>query len=114
MTSDKFLIYMEQQISHWITLTIAVTIGLIILLFNFKLKKDRRSFAQWLILMLYKAIRLFWAVVRATDVAYLEYRRVLRQTPLEMENERFLGKIVRASTSDETAVPALHWDTAAN
>jgi prolipoprotein diacylglyceryltransferase len=107
-------LYMEQQTSHWITLTAALTVGLMILLFNLRPKKDRRSFGQWVILMLYRLIRFFWAIVRAADVAYLEYRRALQETPLEMENERSLGKIVKAAAHDETGVPAMHWDPAAN
>ena len=105
---------MEQQTSHWITLTTALTVGLMILLFNLRPKKSRRSFGQWVILTLYKVIRFFWAIVRAVDVAYLEYRRALQETPLEIENERCLGKIVKAAAEDETSVSAMHWDPAAN
>ena len=107
-------LYMEQQTSHWITLTTALTVGLMILLFNIRPKKSRRSFGQWVILTLYKVIRFFWAIVRAVDVAYLEYRRALQETPLEIVNERSLGKIVKAAAEDEAGVPAMHWDPAAN
>jgi hypothetical protein len=105
---------MEQQTSHWITLTTALTVGLMILLFNLRPKKERRSFGQWVILTLYKVIRFLWAIVRAADVAYLEYRRALQETPLEVENERSLGKIVKAAPEDEAGVPAMQWDPAAN
>lgn len=105
---------MEQQTSHWITLTSALTVGLIILLFNLRPKRARRSFGQWVILTLYKVIRFFWAIVRAADVAYLEYRRALQETPLEVENERSLGKIVKAAPGEETGVSAIQWDAAAN
>jgi hypothetical protein len=96
-------------------LTITFTIGLIILLCNLKPTKDRRSFGQWLILAFYKAVRFFWAIARAADVAYLEYRRVVTGTPLETENERFLGKVLRASAEGKPAtVRELEWDTASN
>ena len=105
---------MDQQTPHWITLAIALTIGLIILLFNLKPAKDRRSFGQWLILMFYKVLRFFWAIVRAADVGYLEYRRVIQETALHTENERFLGKISRVSREEDNSIPDLHWDPAAN
>jgi hypothetical protein len=100
---------MEQQTSHWITLATALTGGLIILLFSLRPKKARRSFGQWVILTLYKVVRFFWAIVRATDVAYLEYRRTLQEIPLDVENERSLGKIVKSEVADETDVTAMHW-----
>lgn len=105
---------MDQQTPHWITLAVALTIGLIILLFNLKPTKDRRSFGQWLILMLYKVMRFFWAIVRAADVGYLEYRRVIQETALHTENERFLGNVSRLSEAEESSMQDLHWDAAAN
>jgi prolipoprotein diacylglyceryltransferase len=105
---------MEQQTPHWITLAIALTIGLVILLCNLKPSKDRRSFGQWVILMLYKVIRFFWAIVRATDVGYLEYRRIVQGTSLETENEKCLGKIAIASPHKNGTVHDLNWDAAAN
>ena len=105
----------EQQTPHWITLTITFTIGLVILLCNLKPAKDRRSFGQWLILAFYKAVRFFWAIARAADVGYLEYRRVVAETPLDTENERFLGKLMRVAREEKpVTVGELEWDTAAN
>lgn len=105
---------MDQQTPHWITLAVALTIGLIILLFNLKPAKDRRSFGQWAILMLYKVIRFLWAIVRAADVGYLEYRRVIQETALDTENEKLLGKLARATGEKNGSMHDLHWDAAAN
>jgi hypothetical protein len=105
----------EQQASHWITIAVIFSVGLTVLLFNMRSVKERRSLGQWLILQLYKVVRFGWAVLRAVDVGYLEYRRTVQETPLLMENERFLGKIVKATAKDEEGPAAgLHWDTAAN
>jgi hypothetical protein len=103
----------EQQASHWITVAVIFSIGLTVLLFNMKSMKERRSLGQWIILQLYKVVRFGWAVLRAVDVGYLEYRRTVQETPLLMENERFLGKIIKSTANDENAT-GLHWDTAAN
>jgi hypothetical protein len=105
---------MEQQASHWITVAVIFSIGLTVLLFNMKSMKERRSLGQWIILQLYKVVRFGWAVLRALDVGYMEYRRTIQETPLLIENERFLGKIIKASSSDEETAAGLHWDTAAN
>ena len=105
---------MEQQASHWITVAVIFSIGLTVLLFNMRSVKERRSLGQWIILQLYKVVRFGWAVLRAVDVGYLEYRRTVQETPLLMENERFLGKIVKATAKDEETAAGLHWDTAAN
>jgi hypothetical protein len=105
---------MEQQTPHWITLAIVLTIGLVILLCNLKPAKDRRSFGQWLILSLYKVVRYFWAIVRAVDVGYLEYRRVIAETPLRTENEKCLGKIATAGNEDASEIHDLSWDAASN
>lgn len=105
---------MEQQASHWITVAVIFSIGLTVLLFNMKSMKERRSLGQWIILQLYKVVRFGWAVLRAVDVGYLEFRRTVQETPLSMENERFLGKIVKAGNKEEETAAGLHWDTAAN
>lgn len=76
--------------------------------------KERRSLGQWIILQLYKAVRFCWAILRAVDVGYLEFRRTVQETPLLMENERFLGKIVKAADKDKEPAVGLHWDAAAN
>ena len=65
-----------------------------------------------MILTFYKVVRFGWAVLRGVDVGYLEYRRTVQETPLAMENERFLGKIVKVSKEDDHAA-SLHWDAAA-
>lgn len=62
----------------------------------------------------YKVVRFGWAVLRAVDVGYLEYRRTVQETPLAMENERFLGKIVKAPGQEDRAISSLNWDPAAN
>jgi hypothetical protein len=105
---------MEQQTPHWITLAVVLTIGLVILLCNLKPAKARRSFGQWIIFSLYKVVRFFWAIVRAFDVGYLEYRRVIAETPLRTENERCLGKITTAAGEDTSAIHDLTWDPASN
>jgi hypothetical protein len=88
---------------HWSTLAIAFVLGLTVLLKK-QAKKERRSWGQWVILLLYKAVRRFWAIVRAIDVGYLEYRRAIKEAPFEIENERCLGKLVKASNA-RTAGP---------
>jgi hypothetical protein len=103
----------DQQTSHWITLAIAFLIGFFILLCNLKSMKERRSLGQWIILQLYKAVRFTWAVVRAADVGYLEYRRIIKGMPLEIENERSIGKVVKASVEEKAGTPELSWEPAA-
>lgn len=66
--------------------------------------KERRSFGQFVILAVYKWMRWIWAIVRAIDMAYLEYRRVLEDTPLQMENEKYLGKLVKVSLGDKPVI----------
>ncbi|HEY7307610.1 MAG TPA: hypothetical protein VH601_26030 [Bryobacteraceae bacterium] len=88
---------MEQQFMRWIPLAVALAAAATILLRHMHVTKERRSFGQFLILGFYKWMRYLWAIVRAVDVAYLEYRRVLEDTPLQIENERHLGKLVKAS-----------------
>ena len=98
---------MQEEISRWTTLGIALGAGLIILLVNLRTVKERRSSGQWIILQLYKVMRFFWALVRAVDVGYLEYRRIQQEAELEIENERCLGKLVKASVPSKTN--ALEW-----
>ncbi|MBV9500260.1 MAG: hypothetical protein JO138_12885 [Acidobacteriaceae bacterium] len=101
---------MQEEISRWTTLGIALAAGLIILLVNRRTVKERRSSGQWIILQLYKAMRFFWALVRAVDVGYLEYRRIQQEAELEIENERCLGKLVKASAPSKGN--ALEWKPA--
>lgn len=101
---------MEQQASQWVTLGIALAAGSFFLLRNIRPAKERRSLGQGFIHLLYKLVRFFWAAVRAVDIGYLEYRRVLTTMPLEIENERQLGKLVRPA--DEVASEGLHWTPA--
>jgi hypothetical protein len=93
----------QEQVLHWSTLAVAFLLGLTVLLRK-QGKKERRSLGQWVILLLYKAVRRFWAIVRAIDVGYLEYRRAIKEAPFEIENERCLGKLVKASNT-RTAGP---------
>jgi hypothetical protein len=100
---------MQEQLSQWSTLGVALGAGMIILLVNRRTAKERRSSGQWIILQLYRLIRFFWAIVRAVDVGYLEYRRVQQEATLEIENERFLGKLIKASDRSKAATKALEW-----
>ena len=93
-----------QQASRWIPLAIALSAVTFILFKNFQVSKARRSSGQWLIYCLYKTTRVFWAVVRGIDVGYLEYRRVLREANIEVENEKCLGKLIKAHGTDEAPV----------
>ena|SRR5579875_2734782 len=86
---------MEQQISRWIPLSVALAAGLAILIRNAYTSKERRSPGQWIIFQLYKVMRIVWALIRGVDVGYLEYRRVLEQSTIEVENERQLGKLTK-------------------
>lgn len=61
---------------------------------HFDTKRPHRSVWQALILLLYHTIRFFWAIVRGIDMGYLEFRRVMRETPIETGNERELGKLL--------------------
>ena len=104
---------MDQRASHWLPLAIALTAGLLILWRMSLSATQRRSSGQLFILFLYKVMRRAWAIVRAIDFGYLEYRRFLQETPIEIENERWLGKLIksgsdkRAALQRETARPAL-------
>jgi hypothetical protein len=100
---------MQDQLSQWSTFGVALGAGMIILFVNRRTAKERRSSGQWIILQLYRVIRFFWAIVRAVDLGYLEYRRVQQEATLEIENERFLGKLIKASDRSKAATKALEW-----
>lgn len=100
---------MAHEFSHWLPVTLAVVVGLLILLRHMNLSKDRRSLGQWIILVLYRMVRFFWAVARAVDLGYLEYRRVLQETSIEVENEKFFGKVVKASPPADIIAETLRW-----
>ena len=95
---------MEQQATRWIPLLIALAAVMVVLFRNLQLAKERRSWGQLLIFALYRLMRIVWAIIRGIDVGYLEYRRVLQQTPIEVENERHLGKLVKGRTEEKTAI----------
>lgn len=105
---------MEQQVLHWSTLAVALLAGLTILFLKRAPRNDRRSFGQWMILLLYKAAARFFALVRAIDFGYLEYRRMRGTLPFQIENEKALGKLVKASGSQDNAPEALKWTNAEN
>ena len=88
---------MQDQLMRWIPLAIALAAVGTILFRHMHVTKERRSVGQLLILGIYKCMRYLWAIVRAIDVAYLEYRRVLEDTPLQIENERHLGKLIKVT-----------------
>src|SRR5690348_9135609 len=100
---------MEQQASHWITLSFVLLAGAVVLVRNRRVTNERRSLGQWLIFRFYKAVRFFWAVGRGIDVGYLEYRQVLSRALLEMENEKVLGKLVKESEAQSGLGRALAW-----
>lgn len=86
---------MEQQAFRWAPLTVALLAGLFILIRNARDVEERRSPGQWFIYRLYRLMQFVWALVRGMDVGYLEYRRVLQQARIEVENERWLGKLIK-------------------
>ena len=92
---------MQDQVIRWIPLAIALAATATIMFRHMHVTKERRSFGQFFILAVYKWMRWIWAIVRAIDMAYLEYRRVLEDTPLQMENEKYLGKLVKVSLGDK-------------
>jgi len=96
---------MDPRALHWLPLAIALTAGLLILWRAALSTKERRSSGQLLIFSLYRLMRFGWAIVRGIDVGYLEYRRVLQNTVIEIENERCLGKLVR---SRDASSPPVH------
>ncbi|MBV9406980.1 MAG: hypothetical protein JO211_16650 [Acidobacteriaceae bacterium] len=87
---------MDQRASHWLPLAIGLVAGLLILWRTALSPKERRSWGQWCIFVLYRTVRRCWALVRAIDVGYLEYRRFLQNTPIEIENERWMGKLIKS------------------
>lgn len=95
---------MQEQLMRWIPLAVALAAGVTILFRHIHVTRERRSFGQFLILGFYKWMRCLWAIVRAIDVGYLEYRRVLEETPLQMENEKQLGKRVKVTLGTKPAV----------
>ena len=97
---------MEEQMLHWSSLGIALVLGLTVLVAKRQTRRERRSWGQWMILRFYMAAWRFWVMVRAVDVAYLEYRRAIGETPFEIENERFLGKLIKPSTTRAAEVRA--------
>jgi hypothetical protein len=88
---------MQEQVLHWSTLGVAFVLGLTVLVVKKQDTRERRSWSQWVILRLYMTAWRFWVMVRAIDVGYLEYRRTIGDAPFEVENERYLGKLVKAS-----------------
>lgn len=92
------------ELMRWMPLAIALAAVGTILFRNMHATKERRSFGQFLILNVYKWMRYWWAIVRAIDVGYLEYRRVLEDTPLQMENERYLGKLIKVTLDGKAGV----------
>ena len=105
---------MEQQTSHWITLTTALTVGSDDSVIGSSTEKIRRLFGQWVILTFYKVNPFLLGDSSGGRCWLPEYRPPLQETPLEIENERSLGRIVKAAAEDEAGVPAMHWDPAAN
>lgn len=91
---------MQEQAFRWAPLTVALAAGLIILWRNSQLATERRSPGQWFIFRLYRFMQFIWAMVRGIDVGYLEYRRVLQQSKIEVENERWLGKLIKRPQQD--------------
>jgi hypothetical protein len=96
----------EEQMLHWSSLGIAFVLGLTVLVAKRQTRRERRSWSQWMILRLYMAAWRFWVMVRAVDVGYLEYRRAIGDTPFEIENERFLGKLIKPSRARAAAARA--------
>jgi hypothetical protein len=92
---------MEQDVSRWMPLGIALVAAAAILLRNAQVAKERRSSGQWLIFGLYKVMRFVWALLRGVDVGYLEYRRVLQEAAIEVENERCLGKLIKGRRTEK-------------
>ena len=86
---------MSQQVMQWSPLGVAFALGIVTLVMKKEPTRERRSWFQWLIVGFYRAAWRFWVIVRAFDVGYLEYRRAIADTPFEIENERFLGKLIK-------------------
>lgn len=95
---------MEQQVSRWIPLAVALAASLAVLIRNVQMSKERRSWGQLLIFTLYRGLRVVWAILRGIDVGFLEYRRVLQETSIEIQNERSLGKLIKRRAEEKTAL----------
>ena len=85
-------------------------VGLVLLIFacwmvfrRNDLKKQHRSFVQWLIHRIRVLSQWLWAVHAGFDVGYLRYRQTLAAADKEMEieNERELGLIVGRAAQEE-------------
>jgi hypothetical protein len=91
----------DSQISRWIPLSIALAASLAVLIRNVQGSKERRSWGQLLIFTLYRGMRVIWAILRGIDLGYLEYRRVLKETAIEIQNERCLGKLIKKRDAEK-------------
>ena len=100
---------MQHELSQWLPVSLALVVGFLILLRHMNASNDRRSFGQWTILVLYRMVHFFWAVARAVDLGYLEYRRILQESRIEIENEKFFGKIVKASANENSIGETTPW-----
>jgi hypothetical protein len=100
---------MQHELSQWLPVSLALVVGFLILLRHMNVSNDRRSFGQWTILSLYRMVHFFWAVARAVDLGYLEYRRIIQESRIEIENEKFFGKIVKASANANSVGEAAPW-----
>ena len=95
---------MDSQISRWIPLSVALAASIAILIRNMQSRRERRSSGQLMIFTLYRGMRLVWAILRGIDLGYLEYRRVLKETSIEIQNERCLGKLIKKRQATEAVV----------
>ncbi len=95
---------MNQEFSRWIPLAVALAASLAVLIRNVQMSKERRSWGQLLIFTLYRGLRVVWAILRGIDVGFLEYRRVLQQTAIDIQNERSLGKLIKRRAAEKTAL----------
>jgi hypothetical protein len=101
----------EQQILHWTPLVLAVSLALFVMVWSRPARKERRSFGQRIIFVLYKTARWVWAIARAVDTGYLEYCRVVADKSLEIENEKVFGNRIKPA-GKESSPEALKWKTA--
>ena len=98
---------MDSQFSRWIPLSVALAASFAVLIRNMQSSRERRSWGQLLIFALYRGILVIWAILRGIDVGYLEYRRVLKETSNEIQNERFLGKLIKKTHREKAAIYGL-------
>ena len=98
---------MELQFSRWIPLGVALAASLAVLIRNVQVSRERRSWGQLLIFTLYRGMRVVWAILRGIDLGFLEYRRVLKETTIEIQNERCLGKLIRKRETEKTPLYGL-------